>query len=173
MSVVMIGKLKARDLVLQAAMMPVSRWQGIHLNWYGDVPQKIKERLSACPHVSMHGRVRRELLLDAFQRSDVILFPSRIEGCPMALLEAIVVGLVPITSNGEGAMRWLVASGDGGYGLRSFALAGADAGMPCSLARFSARADAYEGCNPEAVSRSVSELNHGFAAVAPSREPHR
>jgi glycosyltransferase involved in cell wall biosynthesis len=108
-------QIKGADLVLQAAMMPVSRWQGIHLNWYGDVPQKIKERLSACPHVSMHGRVRRELLLDAFQRSDVILFPSRIEGCPMALLEAMSLGLVPITSNGEGAMRWLVASGDGGY----------------------------------------------------------
>jgi glycosyltransferase involved in cell wall biosynthesis len=108
-------QLKGADLVLQAALMPEARWQGIHLDWYGDVPANIKQRLEVCEHVTLHGHVKREQLVDALRGADVILFPSRIEGCPMALLEAMSLGVVPITSNGEGAMRWLVISGEGGY----------------------------------------------------------
>ena len=109
-------RLKGADLVLSAVLQSEDRWRGIRLDWYGvGLPDHVSQRLSNLRHVHVHERVPREQLLEAMRESDVLLFPSRIEGCPMAMLEAMSMGVVPIASDGEGAMRWLVNIGKDGY----------------------------------------------------------
>ncbi|MXE01528.1 glycosyltransferase family 4 protein, partial [Escherichia coli] len=44
-----------------------------------------------------------------------LLLPSRVEGCPMVLLEALRFGVIPIVSNGKGAMREIVRHGVNGF----------------------------------------------------------
>jgi glycosyltransferase involved in cell wall biosynthesis len=108
-------KLKGADLVLKMALKDQRLWKGIELAWYGEVPDNIRQRLAHLPHVRVHGRVPRDTILQALRNSDVLLFPSRVEGCPMAMLEAMSFSVVPIASDGEGAMQWLVTSGQDGY----------------------------------------------------------
>lgn len=108
-------RLKGADLVHEAALSDREQWQGIQLVWYGSIPQKMALRLADLPYVCVQGQVSREELFNALSRADVLLFPSRTEGCPMAMLEAMSHGLAIIASDGEGAMRWLITSGQEGY----------------------------------------------------------
>ena len=109
------NRFKGADLVLKAVCNNDARWNNVVLNWYGKLPPKIVRQLSNISHVRVHGHVPREALFEGLRTSDVLLFPSRAEGCPMALIEAMSLGVVPIASDGEGAMRWLVTSGLDGY----------------------------------------------------------
>ena len=52
---------------------------------------------------------------DQLARASVFCLPSHAEGLPMAMLEAMSFSVVPIASDGEGAMQWLVTSGQEGY----------------------------------------------------------
>ncbi len=109
------NKLKGGKHLLKAVLMDAHRWKGISLDWYGGVPADVARKIEALPHVTVHGRVPRDELLRALQRADVLLFPSRVEGCPMAILEAMRMGVPAIVSDGIGAMRVLVTSGREGY----------------------------------------------------------
>lgn len=109
------NKLKGGNHVLKAVLGDKERWKGIELSWYGSMPSSVVRKTHGLPHVKLHGRVPRHEVLQSLRNSDVLLFPSRIEGCPMAMLEAMSLGVVPIASDGIGAMRWLIASGVEGY----------------------------------------------------------
>lgn len=109
-------RLKGADHVLTAAQKGEMYWQGIRLDWYGGgVPDEVIRRLARLANVHVHGKVTHEEMINALRRADVLLFPSRAEGCPMAMLEAMSHAVVVIASDGEGAMRWLVTSGQDGY----------------------------------------------------------
>lgn len=109
------NRLKGADHVLRAAMSGADAWDGVHLDWFGSVPKSVEKKISGLPHVTFHGRVSRSNLMAALAESDFLLFPSRVEGCPMAMLEAMSMGVAPIVSDGIGAMRVLVTSGENGY----------------------------------------------------------
>jgi hypothetical protein len=47
--------------------------------------------------------------------TDALLFTSHFEGCPNALLEAMMAGVVPISSRIEGTTDFLVAEGETGF----------------------------------------------------------
>ena len=83
--------------------------------WFGDVPQKIASKLKNLPYVKHIGRVNHEEFINNLSRSDILIFPSRQEGCPMSVLEAMKFGAVPIVSDGKGAMRHLVTHGQDGF----------------------------------------------------------
>lgn len=87
----------------------------IRVDWFGTVGERFRGALDANPNVHFHGRVEREVFHTTLSQSDVFLHASFLEGCPMALLEAMGFGVVPITSSGVGAMRWIVESGRDGY----------------------------------------------------------
>jgi glycosyltransferase involved in cell wall biosynthesis len=106
---------KGADLMIDAVMNYPDRWKGIELHWFGEMKPEIASRLSGHNFVFLHGRVPRAKLLDCLQNCDIFLLPSRTEGCPMAMLEAMGEGLVPIASDGIGAMRWLINSGSEGF----------------------------------------------------------
>lgn len=109
------GSIKGGDLLLKTVMKDKARWDGITLEWYGDVPDQIKSKLSKINFVKYFGRVTRADFLKALSRADILLLPSRLEGCPMVLLEAMSYGVVPIASDGEGAMSWMIRSGQDGF----------------------------------------------------------
>ncbi len=90
-------------------------WQGIKLHWFGHVPERVVCRLARHGCIEFHGRVGRERFLETLSKADVLLLPSLTEGCPMTMLEAMSLGVVPVASDGLGAMRWLVTSGQDGF----------------------------------------------------------
>lgn len=108
------NRLKGADLLFKAIRNP-EEWRGIELDWFGSIPPKIAKRMAQFPHVRLHGHVEREKFLPIFRSADVLLFPSRVEGCPMTILEAMSLRVVPIASDGIGAMRWMITSGQEGY----------------------------------------------------------
>ena len=79
------------------------------------MPEKVSARCKDMSFVSFYGRVPRDRLLGAMREADVFLLSSRAEGCPMVMLEAMSMGVVPIASDGLGAMRWLVENGLEGF----------------------------------------------------------
>ena len=106
---------KGGKLMLDAVLAGADRWRGVHLDWFGGVPDAVARRLEGLPHVSVHGRVPRDELHATLARADVFVLASYAEGCPMALLEAMSFGVAPVCSDGIGAMRWLVTHGRNGY----------------------------------------------------------
>lgn len=106
---------KGWNRILSALKQEENVWRGIKLEWYGHVPRHVKKRLSRFSCVHYHGPVPREDFLTALRMADVFLLPSKQEGCPMAMLEAMSFGVVPIASDGSGAMRWLITSGPEGF----------------------------------------------------------
>lgn len=108
-------KRKGCAYIEQAITQYGDSWQGIKLHWFDTVPEKIKQRLKHYDFIEFHGRVKREQFIKALSKADVLLFPSIAEGCPMAMLEAMSYGVVPVASDGQGAMRWLITSGQEGF----------------------------------------------------------
>lgn len=106
---------KGWSRVLSALKSKHTIWKDIELEWYGDIPSRIRECLSNFPYVHYHGRVPRNDFLNCLRNVDVFLLPSKHEGCPMAMLEAMSLGVVPIASDGTGAMRWLITNGLDGF----------------------------------------------------------
>ncbi len=54
-------------------------------------------------------------VLEALASRDVLVFPTRFEGFPVSLLEAMSAGLVPVASNLPGGLRELVVPGENGF----------------------------------------------------------
>jgi glycosyltransferase involved in cell wall biosynthesis len=116
--VVFVGdtKRKGMDLVASSLRMNATAWDGIELSWFGNIPAKLGSSLKqATPSLRLEGKVPRSEFEEALKSADILLLPSRAEGCPMALLEAISRGVVPVVSDGVGAMRWMVDSGVDGF----------------------------------------------------------
>lgn len=61
-----------------------------------------------------HGQLVRERTLDHFNLTDVLLMPSRYEGLPMALLEAMAKGVTPVVSRLPGSTDYVVTTGRNG-----------------------------------------------------------
>jgi len=109
------SKNKGGTLIEQALSQYKDSWHDIKLDWFGDVPEKIKQKLRDYNFIEFHGRVGHEEFLKTLKNADVLLLPSKAEGCPMTMLEAMSYGVVPLASDGKGAMRWLITSGQHGF----------------------------------------------------------
>jgi glycosyltransferase involved in cell wall biosynthesis len=60
----------------------------------------------------------RERVLALYQEHDVLVMPSRAEGLPVALLEAMAAGVVPVVSDLESGIPEIVEAGGTGYRVR-------------------------------------------------------
>lgn len=112
------GRLKGGDILARQFSELDSLPDGVEAHWFGRMPDNVRHRLSGNPRVFVHGRVPREDFLADLRLGDIFLMPSKSEGCPIALLEAMSFGLVPIVSDGKGAMRWIVRNGHNGFVCR-------------------------------------------------------
>jgi glycosyltransferase involved in cell wall biosynthesis len=109
------GVNKGADLLLKALEHPSWSAMDCELHWFGDINVSFRKRLNQYKNVVTHGRVSRVRFLEALGEADIFLLPSRTEGCPMAMLEAMSYGVIPLASDGKGAMQRLVIHGQEGY----------------------------------------------------------
>ncbi|MDA3898020.1 MAG: glycosyltransferase family 4 protein, partial [Desulfobacteraceae bacterium] len=61
------------------------------------------------------GALRPSEVPDFLGSVDVYLFPSQFEGCPNALLEAIMAGCLPVSWRLEGITDFIIKDGDTGF----------------------------------------------------------
>jgi len=106
---------KGADLMLKLVRDQPDIFKKVDLHWFGDLSESYKKCLDKISYINVHGRVDRDTYMTRISNSDILLLPSRHEGCPMAILESLAMGIIPISSNGKGAMRWLIDSGIDGY----------------------------------------------------------
>jgi glycosyltransferase involved in cell wall biosynthesis len=118
---------KGADLMLQLAQQLQVKEQQLVLHWFDVLPPLMQRKLAGLSFIKTYGRVRADEFMNRLSSADVLMMPSRMEGCPMVLLEAMCRGVVPIVGDGLGAMRWIVQSGHNGF--------------VCSLRRWSSEAD--------------------------------
>jgi glycosyltransferase involved in cell wall biosynthesis len=71
----------------------------------------------AARHVrfSLPGWVEREGVFDLLRQNDVFISTSRFEGMPLALIEAMAAGLVPIVTRIRGVTDRVIESGANGF----------------------------------------------------------
>lgn len=106
---------KGFDLLYKSLTHYPTEWELFDLEIFGHVDEKYAKYLRSRPHITLHGRVPHDHMMQEVSKADVFLLPSRFEGCPMALIEAMAFGLVPIVSDGDGAMDVMVQSGVSGF----------------------------------------------------------
>ena len=106
---------KGADLLLMAVEQKTPLWESFEVYWYGDVNKKYRAKLEKLPHITLRGRVSREVMVQELVEADIFLLPSRAEGCPMALIESMAASNLSVVSDGEGAMDTMVTHGFDGY----------------------------------------------------------
>lgn len=89
-------------------------WRGVRVDWFGPVPESKRSQASALD-VHFHGQVPQARFHEVLGEADALVFASNKEGCPMTMLEAMAHGVLPIATDGVGAMRWLIDSGREGF----------------------------------------------------------
>jgi len=110
-----LNKRKGGDKVLTSVLKGQEHWQGMHLHWFGEIDEVTKIQLDDLDFVTCYGKVSRSTFIERIADSDVLLLPSVSEGCPMVMLEAMSYGVVPLASDGKGAMSRLVIHGEEGF----------------------------------------------------------
>ena len=92
--------------LLEALALLNERYDGLKLLMAGDGPEKsgLMERAGALnlTNVSFPGYIQGVEKDRALENSCIFLLPSRSEGCPVSLLEAMASGLVPIVTSAGG-----------------------------------------------------------------------
>jgi len=107
----------------------------VHLSLVGAGPeeQNLRRRIQALglgSCVAVTGWVPREMVAAALHSSDIFVLPSRIEGMPMACLQAMAAGLPIVASRNPGALE-VVREGENGI----FAPVGDAAALADGIAR--------------------------------------
>lgn len=106
---------KGFDKIVDSILCYPDKWKKIELYWFGSVSDRLKNILGDFNNISFKGKVPREELLSYYRPGDIFLLPSREEGCPMALLEAMAKGLIAMASDSRGSMDVIINSGMDGY----------------------------------------------------------
>jgi glycosyltransferase involved in cell wall biosynthesis len=116
--------------------------------------------------IAFLGEVRRELVPELLAAHDALLMPSRYEGLPLSLLEAMAAGCVPVATRLPGVTDTAVTDGQDGCLF------------PSGSIRVASRAVAFLDANPAALRRmslaavetartrfSVAQMAERYAAV--------
>ncbi len=121
MGVVFIGDLsepkRPEDLIVAYAALPSPMRKSFQLHFVGGgTPQRrghlrsLTERLNLTDRVIFHGSLQHEKVTELLQDADLFVLPSRAEGQPIALLEAMAADRASIVTN-VGAIPETVADG--------------------------------------------------------------
>ncbi len=132
------SEIKAADVVLKTLKYLINDGINCDLVWFGKTKfiAKFLPRTISIP-VFLHGLMSRKEAVDTITGAHCILLPSRGEGCPMTLLEAMRSGTIPIVSDCPSAMREIVKDGLSGFIIR----VGDEKGIAHALENLSTSAD--------------------------------
>lgn len=111
------GYSNAKGGYLLLSLIKKLKGSSLHFNYvsFGEVPKGVMDVVKEDSRFKFHKRLERDEYLKVVKSGDIYLFPSKLEGCPMSLLEAMNYGLIPIAANGKGAMKEIVQHGVDGY----------------------------------------------------------
>ena len=70
--------------------------------------KSVEQLVKSDKRVTFTGKVNHETAKDIIASANIVLMPSRMEGCPMAMLEAMRTGCIVITSDDKTACREIV-----------------------------------------------------------------
>lgn len=95
-------------------------WLGntsIHLIKYFPFFKKrnIQELVKKDNRVVFTGKIPRKEAEEIIANADIFFFPSKREGCPMSLIEAMRVGTIPIVSDFDNANKEIIKNGINGF----------------------------------------------------------
>ena len=92
--------------------------RGVDVSWTmvgaGPDEEKLRDAWRHNPRVNFMGRKTTAEVMDIAADHDVFVLPTRYEGVPVALLEAMSVGLAPVVSNVESGVREILLDGQTG-----------------------------------------------------------
>jgi glycosyltransferase involved in cell wall biosynthesis len=95
------------------------RKKGIPVRWLilgkGPGTDTLKQQWQHEPDVQFHTPATNEEVLELAAASDIFVFPTKFEGFPVALVETMSVGCVPVASDLPGGIRELIADGKTGF----------------------------------------------------------
>jgi len=109
---------KGADLILDFILSMPDHITWLKLDIFGGIKQKHINKISKKSWVKVHGRVPHTEFMYVLEKADILLLPSKVEGCPMTVIEAMSRGVIPIVSDGLGSMKWMVDHGIDGYVVR-------------------------------------------------------
>ena len=95
---------------------------GVIVNWtvvgWGGEEHPVKQGLQSLQNLTYYPQLENEEVLKQLELQDVFVLPSYNEGLPVALVEAMKAGLVPLISNWENATDELVVTGESGVYIK-------------------------------------------------------
>jgi glycosyltransferase involved in cell wall biosynthesis len=109
-------------------------------------------------NVTLSGTLERPEVIRAMCASDIFLFPSRTEGFPNAVLEAMAVGL-PVVATRVGAIPEMIEDGKGSLLLEHAEVAGLVRAL-CTLMDDTSLRVAMGQCN-----REKSRVHYAYSVV--------
>ena len=170
-----VGRLNPQKnfaLFLDIAAQLAPRFPALHFLLAGDGPeeQMLREKASAlgiANRVTFSGYVADTRLV--YLAADVLLMPSRYEGLPMTLLEAMAMGLPVVASKldgiaeviGDGAEGFLVPSDDAALFVERTAALLADAELSSRISK-NARAKIEASFSVERMTSAVEDIYDRF-----------
>jgi glycosyltransferase involved in cell wall biosynthesis len=170
-----VGRLNPQKnfaLFLDIAAQLAPRFPGLHFLLAGDgsEEQMLREKASAlgiANRVTFSGYVADTRLV--YLAADVLLMPSRYEGLPMTLLEAMAMGLPVVASKldgiaeviGDGSEGFLVPSDDAALFVERTAALLADAELSSRISK-NARAKIEASFSVERMTSSVEDIYDRF-----------
>lgn len=81
----------------------------------GEALRKRFQSIGLEEYVSLPGALSESDVANLVMTADVFLMPSRFEGCPHALIEAMAAGCVPVVSRLKGTLDTMIEDGQSGY----------------------------------------------------------
>ena len=107
---------KGQDILLEALAKPVWRNRAWHLTLYGDGPMKnslvkLAANLDLADRVTFGGHVPVEQI---WATNQVLVMPSRCEGLPLAMIEAMLCGR-PVVATDVGGISEIIVDGVTGF----------------------------------------------------------
>ena len=106
---------KGGTRVMDSILAHPDLFENVRIDWFGPVPESAQRKVAGRTEIRFLGQVPQAVFHETLAESDVLVFASNKEGCPMTMLEAMALGVLPIATDGVGAMRWLIESGHEGF----------------------------------------------------------
>ena len=111
--IVFIGRLHEKKGVLDLPIIDDHlREAGVEVEWSllgcGPEQERLEKAIAGRKNFSMTSPPDAQALLGEAAKGDVFLLPTRLDGTPLALMEAMSVGLVPVVSEFNPGAHWMV-----------------------------------------------------------------